>query len=164
MKNLFLVLCLIFLSNISVVHAEFKFDVSNKDIEKSLKIISISDLTVGDSAYISLNSICIKSDGNLAISRGTHIETERNDYSTYALIKVEPGGTLSVELISSKKSPEDSNKKAALKKFLSLISQAPSCDFIKTFFPLYNKAVYSLSTIEGMESFKGLLEMYLKMK
>ena len=166
MKNLFLVLCLIFLSNISIAHAEFKFDVSTKDIEKLLKIISINDLTVGESAYILLNmfSVCIKSDGNLGISRGTHIVSERNDYSAHALVTVQPGGTLSVELIPSKKPPEDSDKKAVLKKFLSFINQAPSCDFIKTFSPLSNKAVYSLSTIEGIESVKGLLEMYLKMK
>jgi hypothetical protein len=96
MKNLFLVVCLMFLSNISVVNAEFKLDISINDLDKSLEIISINDLAVGESAYIPLRSICIKSDGNIAISRETRIESERSDYSTYALIKIQPGSTISL--------------------------------------------------------------------
>jgi hypothetical protein len=67
-------------------------------------------------------------------------------------------------LIPPKKPPEESNKKGVLKKFLNSIREFVSCDSIKTFLPLHNKAVYPVSTIEGMQSATKLLEMYLKMK
>jgi hypothetical protein len=164
MKNSFLVVCLMSLSNISVVNAEFKLDISISDLDKSLEIISINDLAVGESAYINLTSFCTKSDGNIAVSRVTRIQSERSDYSAYALIKIQPGGTISVELIPSKKLPEENSKKMVLKKFLGSIREFFSCDVIKTVLPLHNAAVYPVSTIEGMQSAKKLLEMYLKMK
>src|SRR5262245_60009231 len=105
MRNSFLIVCLMFLPNISVVNAEFKLDISISDLDKSLEIISINDLAVGESAYVYLSSFCIKSDGNMAILRAARIQSQRSDYSDYALIKIQPGGTISIELIPPKKPP-----------------------------------------------------------
>lgn len=146
------------LSSVSTnTFAEFALDVGHNQVLQELNAITVNDLGVGESGYVSyFGGLCKFPAGTIGFNKYQELETERNKYSTYLKVKRMPLGKVKIEVSIQKqvslagfKLPLSEGKGetlASIAKSMAKIQECVDESFI-------------VESIEGAHSLSGLLEL-----
>lgn len=97
MKKLSTILLAGLITSTSLI-ADFKVNVSDKDMDKALNILRVSDLGIGEEAFISGNYFCIDKN-NLKIAKHIKIDKERK-FSRYKVKRL-PSNKVSIKFVAT---------------------------------------------------------------
>jgi hypothetical protein len=144
------------LSSFSVIAAPFSMDVKKSTVFNELDHIMLKDLAVGDSAYVEQwDALCKDKKGLIGFPSETLIQTNRNKFSVYYLLRMEPKHAVSIQAVVSDQPPKQNSKS-----LLTHLMQIPHCSHLAKSGIIQKTKILSLKHIEGATSLKQLLQRY----
>jgi hypothetical protein len=148
------------LSGFSVMAAPFSMDVKKSTVFETLDHLMLKDLAVGDSAYVEQwDALCQDKTGQVGFPNETLIQTNRNKFSVYYLLRMEPKHAVSIQAVVSEQSPKQNSKS-----LLTHLMQVPHCGHLVKSGIIQKNKILSLKHIEGANSLKQLLQRYKNLK
>ena len=153
MKKLILVFFLFGIANSSF--ADFKIDLTHKEMLKELGKFTINDLGVGERGIIGgVYNDCLD-DGNWMVWAYTKLKEERSKYSNDYTVERIPKERLKINILPSPKEPK--NKTEKIEDILNQIPHIKCKIFRNVFIDIENK-FFVVEEINGAKSVKELLK------
>lgn len=150
MKILFFIVLIV-----SSVFSDFIYNVNQKDIDKSLGVIRIGSLGVGEEAYIGSNLFCLDKD-KVKISKSVEIDSDRK-YSKYKIKRLS-NNRVTIEMVST----EYTTKKERIESFIKNLKGSKYIECSNAY--LFGVTeFFTIDSIEGQKTVSDLWNnIYLK--